>query len=53
MQIVVKEDCGKRLLNFRSRPIVLLTLDEIALMCSSNVKDVSNIRRKCFRNETC
>ena len=31
----------------------LLNLDVIALMSSSNVKDVSNIRSKCFRDETC
>ena len=31
----------------------LLTLDIIALMCSSSVKDVSNIRPKCFWDETC
>ena len=31
----------------------LLTLDIIALMCSSNVKGVSNIRPKCFCDETC
>ena len=33
--------------------MVLLTLDVIALMCSSNVKDVSNIRPKCFCHEAC
>ena len=27
---------------------IYLTLDTIALMCSSNVKDVSNIRPTCF-----
>ena len=30
-----------------------VTLDVIALMCSSNVKDVSNTRPECFCNETC
>ena len=30
-----------------------VTLDVITLMCSSNVKDVSNTRPKCFCNETC
>ena len=50
--IVIREDCGKRLFNFRCKPMDLLTLDVIALMCSSNVKDVSNIRPKCFCDET-
>ena len=42
-----------RSFNFRSRPMDLLTSDVIALMCSSNVKDLSNIRPKCLRDETC
>ena len=45
--IVIRKDRGKRLFNFHSRPMDLLTLDVIALMCSSNVKDVSNIKPKC------
>ena len=52
LQIVVKEDRGKQLFNLRSRLTVLLTLDVIALMCSSNVEDVPNIRTKCFCDET-
>ena len=32
---------------------VLLALNVIALMCSSDVKGVSNIRPKCFYDETC
>ena len=32
--------------------MVLLTLDIIDLVCSSNVKDVSTIRRKYFCDET-
>ena len=50
---VVSGDCGKRLFNFYGRPMVLLALDVIALMCSSNVKDVPNVRPKSFCNETC
>ena len=49
---VVREDLGKRLFNFGSIPMVLLTLNVIAMMCPSNVKDVSNIRTKCFCDET-
>ena len=47
------ENHGKRLFNNHSRPVELLILHVIALMCSSNVKDVSNIRPKCFSDETC
>ena len=38
----IRDDCGKRLFNFRKIPMVLLTLDVITLMCLS-IKDVSNI----------
>ena len=41
---------GKRLFNFRSRPMVL---DVIAFVYSSNVKDVPNVKPKCFCDETC
>ena len=37
-KIVIRENRGKRLFNFRSRPVDLLTLDVIVLMCLSNVK---------------
>ena len=47
-----RDDCGKRLFNFRKIPMVLLTLDVIALMCLS-IKDVSNIWPKWFCDETC
>ena len=48
-----KRGLGKWLFNFCSRPVVLLTLEVIALMCSLTVKDVSNMRPKCFCDETC
>ena len=59
-----REDRGKQLINFHSRPIDLLTLDVIPLidlltldvipqMCPSNVKNVPNIIPKCFCDEPC
>ena len=48
-----REGRGKQLINFHSRPIDLLTLDVIAQMCPSNVKNVPNIIPKCFCDETC
>ena len=36
-----------------SAGMVLLTLDLIALVCSSNVKNISNIKPKCFCDDTC
>ena len=50
---LVRGDHDKRSFNFCSRPMVLLTWNVNGLMCSSNVKDVSNIKRKCFCDETC
>ena len=41
------------MLNFRTRIMILLTLDAIVLMCSLKVKYVSNIRPECFCDETC
>ena len=51
--IVIREDHGKWLFHFRSRPMYLLTLDVTTLMYSSNIKDVSNIIPKCSCDETC
>ena len=47
-----KRDPGKRLFNFRSRSMDS-TLNVIALMRSSNVKDASDIKPKYFCDETC
>ena len=52
-ELVVREDLGKQLSNFRNRPMVLLTLDITAFMCLSNVKGMSNIRPKPFCDEIC
>ena len=51
--MLVREDRVKRLFNFHNKPMVLLTLDVITLIYSSNIKDVPNIRPKCFCDETC
>lgn len=37
-ELVVREDLGKQLSNFRNRPMVLLTLDITAFMCLSMLK---------------
>ena len=48
---VVRDNGDKRLFNFCNRAMFLLTLDEINLIYSLNVKDVSNVRPKCFCNQ--
>ena len=49
---MIREDRGKSLFNFCSRPMVLLILDVIALMCLSNVNCASNLRPEYFCDET-
>ena len=49
----MREDHGKWLFNFRNRTMVLLNWDITILVCSSNVKDVTNIRPRCSVDETC